>query len=43
MRQEGNSQTQILAIDNLIISTALAVFMLLDMGNRNPEDFEMML
>jgi hypothetical protein len=39
LKQEGNSQLQIFAIDNLVVSTALGILLLLDMGNRNPEDF----
>lgn len=39
LKQEGNSQLHIFAIDNLVVSTALGILLLLDMGNRNPEDF----
>ncbi len=36
MQQDVSAQTQILALDNLIISSFLGILLLLDMGSRGP-------
>lgn len=38
-KQEGTAQTQILAVDNIVISSLLGIFLLIDMGTRNSQDF----
>jgi hypothetical protein len=40
LKQEGNQQTQIYAIDNLIISVFEGIFMLIDIGGRNEQYFD---